>query len=435
MMMNANDLIAKKRDGGTHDDAEIACLIDAYVAGRMPDYQMAAWLMAAYLRGLDEAETLALTMSMTASGQTIDLAGLPRPVVDKHSTGGVGDKTTLVLAPLVAACGLPVAKMSGRGLGHTGGTLDKLESIPGVRVDLSPEQFRAQVARIGVAVVAQSAEVVPADRLLYALRDVTATVDALPLIASSIMCKKLAAGADAIVLDVKTGGGAFMRETNAAVELARAMVEIGRGAGRRMAALVTDMDGPLGHAIGNALEVREAVDTLRGHGPDDFTTLCLELAGRMLLLGDKAATAEEGVARARRALDDGAALRVFQQLIAAQGGPPDFDGAGLSEAPVQIAVTAPADGYIRRVDALALGVLARDLGAGRATKSDAIDPAVGLIVHRKAGDRIRRGDVLVTLHTGQRDASTLATWEARCRDAFAIGAAAPEPRPLIHAVL
>jgi len=435
MMMNANDLIAKKRDGGTHDDAEIAWLIDAYVAGRMPDYQMAAWLMAAYLRGLDEAETLALTMSMTASGQTIDLAGLPRPVVDKHSTGGVGDKTTLVLAPLVAACGLPVAKMSGRGLGHTGGTLDKLESIPGVRVDLSPEQFRAQVARIGVAVVAQSAEVVPADRLLYALRDVTATVDALPLIASSIMCKKLAAGADAIVLDVKTGGGAFMRETGAAIELARAMVEIGRGAGRRMAALVTDMDSPLGHAIGNALEVREAVDTLRGDGPDDFMTLCLELAGRMLLLGDKAATAEEGVTRARRALDDGAALRVFQQLIAAQGGPSDFDGAGLPEAPVQVAVTALADGYVRRVDALALGVLARDLGAGRATKSDAIDPAVGLIVHRKAGDRVRWGEALATLHAGQCDASTIAAWEARCRDAFAIGGAAPEPRPLIHAVI
>ena len=434
-MMNANDLIAKKRDGGTHDAADISWLIDAYVAGRVPDYQMAAWLMAAYLRGLDEAETLALTMVMTASGQTIDLAGLPRPVVDKHSTGGVGDKTTLVLAPLVAACGLPVAKMSGRGLGHTGGTLDKLESIPGVRVDLSPEEFRAQVARIGVAVVAQSAEVVPADRLLYALRDVTATVDALPLIASSIMCKKLAAGADAIVLDVKTGGGAFMRETGAAIELARAMVEIGRGAGRRMAALVTDMDGPLGHAIGNALEVREAVDTLRGDGPDDFTTLCLELAGRMLLLGDKAATAEEGVTRARRALADGAALRVFQQLIAAQGGPPDFDGSGLSEAPVQIAVTAPAGGYVRRVDALALGVLARDLGAGRATKSDAIDPAVGLVVHRKAGDRVDRDEVLATLHAGRRDESTIAAWAARCREAFAIGDDAPVPRPLIHAVL
>jgi pyrimidine-nucleoside phosphorylase len=434
-MMNANDLIAKKRDGGTHSDAEIAWLIDAYVAGRVPDYQMAAWLMAAYLRGLDQVETLALTMSMTASGQTIDLAGLPHPVVDKHSTGGVGDKTTLVLAPLVAACGLPVAKMSGRGLGHTGGTLDKLESIPGVRVDLSPEEFRAQVAHIGVAVVAQSAEVVPADRLLYALRDVTATVDSLPLIASSIMCKKLAAGADAIVLDVKTGGGAFMREPGAAVELARAMVEIGRGAGRRMAALVTDMDSPLGHAIGNALEVREAVDTLRGHGPDDFTTLCLELAGRMLLLGAKAITAEEGVARARRALDDGAALRVFQQLIATQGGPADFDGAGLPEAPVQVVVTAPADGYVQRVDALALGVLARDLGAGRATKSDAIDPAVGLIVHRKAGDKVRRGEALATLHAGRRDTSTIAAWEARCRDAFAIGPAAPEPRPLIHAVI
>ncbi len=433
--MNAYDLIARKRDGGTHDAAEIAWLIDSFVAGRLPDYQMAAWLMAAYLRGLDGAETLALTMSMTASGQMIDLAGLPRPVVDKHSTGGVGDKTTLVLAPLVAACGLPVAKMSGRGLGHTGGTLDKLESIPGVRVDLSPDEFRAQVARIGLAVVAQSAEVVPADRLLYALRDVTATVDALPLIASSIMCKKLAAGADAIVLDVKTGGGAFMRDTSAAIELARVMVEIGRGAGRRMAALVTDMDGPLGYAIGNALEVREAVDTLRGHGPADFTTLCLELAGRMLLLGDKVSAAAEGVARARAALDDGAALRTFQELIAAQGGPADFVGAELPKAPLRIEVAAPVDGYVRRVDALTLGVLARALGAGRATKDDVIDPAVGLVAHRKAGDRVRGGQPLATLHVARAEDAALSAWVERCRDAFTIGDAAPEPRPLIYAVL
>ncbi len=433
--MNAYDLIAKKRDGGTHDRAEIDWLVDSFVAGRVRDYQMAAWLMAAYLRGLDDAETLALTMAMTASGQTIDLAGLPRPVVDKHSTGGVGDKTTLVLAPLVAACGLPVAKMSGRGLGHTGGTLDKLEAIPGVRVDLSPQEFRAQVARIGLAVVAQSAEVVPADRLLYALRDVTATVDSLPLIASSIMCKKLAAGADAIVLDVKAGGGAFMRETAAAIALARAMVEIGRGAGRRMAALVTDMDGPLGHAVGNALEVREAIDTLRGHGPADFTALCLELAGRMLLVGDRAPSAEEGVARARRALDDGSALRTFQELIAAQGGPADFDGAGLPEAPLQVEAAAPLDGYVQRVDALALGVLARDLGAGRAAKGDVIDPAVGLVAHYKAGDRVGRGDTLTTLHLARSDDSTIAAAIDRCRDAFAIGDAPPTPRPLIHAVI
>jgi len=432
--MNAYDLIAKKRDGGTHDAGEISWLIDSFVDGHVRDYQMAAWLMAAYLRGLDGGETLTLTMAMTASGQTIDLAGLPRPVVDKHSTGGVGDKTTLALAPLVAACGLPVAKMSGRGLGHTGGTLDKLEAIPGVRVDLSPEEFRTQVARIGLAVVAQSAEIVPADRLLYALRDVTATVDSLPLIASSIMCKKLAAGADAVVLDVKTGGGAFMRETAEAIELARAMVGIGRGAGRRMAALVTDMDGPLGHAIGNALEVREAIDTLRGHGPADFTRLCLELAGHMLLLGDKAASAEEGVARARRALDDGKALHKLQELIAAQGGPADFDGAGLPEAPVRLEVDTPTDGYVRRVDALALGVLARDLGAGRAAKGDVIDLAVGLVAHRKAGDPVCRGDTLATLHLS-RDAADAEGWTARCRAAFNIGDDAPTPRPLIHAVI
>lgn len=431
--MNAYDLIARKRDGGAHSAEEIACLIDGFVAGAIPDYQIAAWLMAAYLRGLDRDETLALTRAMTASGRTIDLTGLPRPVVDKHSTGGVGDKTTLVLAPLVAACGLPVAKMSGRGLGHTGGTLDKLESIPGVRVDLSPEEFRAQVARIGLAVVAQSADVVPADRLLYALRDVTATIDSIPLIASSIMCKKLAAGADAIVLDVKTGSGAFMRETAQAIELARTMVKIGRGAGRRMAALVTDMDGPLGHAIGNALEVREAIATLRGEGPDDFTALCVALAGHMLALGDKAATPERGSAVARRALDDGSALQAFQRFIAAQGGPENFTGQGLPEAPVQVAVPAPNNGYVTRVDALALGVLARDLGAGRARKEDSIDPAVGLVVHRKAGDTIRQGEPLATLHLAEEQNRD--RWVERCRDAYTIGPAAPHPRPLIHAII
>ncbi len=431
--MRAYDVIAKKRDGGTHTTAEISWLVEEFVAGRLPDYQMAAWLMAAYLRGLDPAETVALTTAMAASGETIDLAGLPRPVVDKHSTGGVGDKTTLVLAPLVAACGLPVAKMSGRGFGHTGGTLDKLEAIPRVRVDLSPDAFRAQVRRIGVAVVAQSAEVVPADRLLYALRDVTATVDALPLIASSIMCKKLAAGADAIVLDVKTGGGAFMRETAAAVDLARAMLEIGRAAGRRMSALVTDMDGPLGHAIGNALEVREAVETLRGHGPADLTELCLRLAGQMLILGEKVATVEEGVALARRALADGSALRTFQDLIEAQGGPPAFEGAGLAEAPIQAPAPAPAGGYVERVDALALGLLARDLGAGRATKSDIIDPAVGLVAHRKAGDAVQPGEPLATLHLARPDGRE--SLVARCVAAYTIGDTPPAPRPLIHAAL
>ncbi len=431
--MNAYDLIAKKRDGGTHSAAEIEWLLREFVAGRVPDYQMAAWLMAAYLRGLDDAETLALTAAMTASGQTIDLNGLPRPIVDKHSTGGVGDKTTLVLAPLVAACGLPVAKMSGRGLGHTGGTLDKLEAIPGVRVDLSPDEFREQVRRVGLAVVAQSAQVVPADRLLYALRDVTATVDSLPLIASSIMCKKLAAGADAIVLDVKTGSGAFMRETAQAVELARVMVAIGRGAGRRMAALVTDMDGPLGHAIGNALEVREAIATLQGAGPADFTELCLALAGQMLALGEKVPTPEEGAEAARAALESGAALGAFQRLVAAQGGPEGFTGEGLAEAPVRLDVAAPADGYVQRVDALTLGILARDLGAGRATKEDVIDPAVGLVVHCKAGARVRAGTPLATLYLAREEGQD--ELAARCAAAFAIGAAAPEPRPLIHAII
>lgn len=431
--MNAYDLIATKRDGGTHSAAEIEWLIAAFVDGRVPDYQMAAWLMAAYLRGLDEAEMLALTAAMTGSGQTIDLSGLPRPIVDKHSTGGVGDKTTLVLAPLVAACGLPVAKMSGRGLGHTGGTLDKLEAIPGVSVDISPLLFREQVRDVGLAVVAQSAEVVPADRLLYALRDVTATVDSLPLIASSVMCKKLAAGADAIVLDVKTGGGAFMRDTAQAIELARAMVAIGRGAGRRMAALVTDMDGPLGHAIGNALEVREALATLHGRGPHDLTELCVALAGQMLALGEKAPTPDAGSAMARVALRDGSALRAFQRLVAAQGGPESFTGIGLAEAPLRVEVVAPSGGYVQRVDALALGILARDLGAGRATKEDVIDPVVGLVVHCKAGAAVRAGGTLTTLHLARAEGQ--ADLVARCAAAFVIGGTAPQPRPLIHAVV
>ena len=430
--MNAYDLIAKKRDGGTHDSQEIEWLVGAFVDGRVRDYQMAAWLMAAYLRGLDDGETLALTTAMTRSGRTVDLDGLPRPVVDKHSTGGVGDKTTLVVAPLVAACGLPVAKMSGRGLGHTGGTLDKLESIPGVRVDLTVDEFRAQVGRIGVAVVAQSAEVVPADRLLYALRDVTATVDSLPLIASSIMCKKLAAGADAIVLDVKTGSGAFMRAVDRAISLAETMVAIGRGAGRRMAALVTDMDQPLGSAIGNALEVREAVATLKGTGPSDLTELCVVLAGYMLALGDKAASPGDGANTARAALRDGSAMQTFQRMVSAQGGPEGFDGEGLPTAIRQTDVAASRAGYVQGINALALGALARDLGAGRATKDDIIDPSVGLEVRRKVGDRIDSGAVLATLHLGRvRDDGRFIE---NCLAAFRIGASPPEPRPLVHAV-
>jgi pyrimidine-nucleoside phosphorylase len=431
--VNAHDVIAKKRDGAVHTAAEIEWLIAGFVDGRIPDYQMAAWLMAAYLRGLNESEMLALTAAMTASGRVIDLAGLPRPIVDKHSTGGVGDKTTLVLAALVAACGLPVAKMSGRGLGHTGGTLDKLESIPGVRVDLSPQEFRDQVRCIGLAVMAQSADVVPADRLLYALRDVTATVDSLPLIASSIICKKLATGADAIVLDVKTGGGAFMREVAQALDLARAMVAIGRGAGRRVAALVTDMDGPVGHAIGNALEVREALETLHGRGPRDLTDLCLILASHMLAIGERAATPEQGMEAARRALDDGTGLHTMQRFIAAQGGPERLQGDDLPVAPLTVDVAAPSGGIVQRVDALALGMLARDMGAGRASKTDVIDPAVGLVVHRKAGDPVRAGDVLATLHLARPDGrEDLAT---RCAAAFAISDTPPPARPLVHAVV
>ncbi len=427
------DLIAKKRDGHVHSAFEIDELVDGFVAGRIPDYQIAAWLMAAYVRGLNRDETLALTRAMTASGETISLDGLPRPIVDKHSTGGVGDKTTLVIAPMVAACGLPVAKMSGRGLGHTGGTLDKLESIPGLTTTLSRERFVAQVARIGLAVAAQTESVVPADRLLYALRDVTATVDSLPLIASSIMCKKLATGADAIVLDVKTGSGAFMRDPEEAVALAETMVEIGEGAGKRMAALVTAMDGPLGLAIGNALEVQEALDTLAGRGPADLTAICLLLAGQMLALGGKAATREDGAALARLALDDGRALRAFQDMVAAQGGPERFDGSQLPHAAVVLDVVAVASGYVTRVDALALGLLSRDLGAGRATKTDVIAPAAGIVLRLPVGSMVARGDVLAQLHLERADRD--GSFAARCGEAIDIGPDAPAPRPLVHAIV
>lgn len=427
-------MIRKKRDGGELSPAEIDQLISGYVAGRIPDYQVAALLMAIYFRGLSPGETSALTEAMVRSGDTVDLSVLPGITVDKHSTGGVGDKTTLVLAPLLAAAGLTVAKMSGRGLGHTGGTLDKLESIPGFRTDLSAAQMVAQARDIGLAVVAQSGELVPADGLLYALRDVTATVDSLPLIASSIMSKKLAAGARALVLDVKTGSGAFMQRLDDSFALAHAMVAIGTSAGRRAVAVVTGMDQPLGRAVGNALEVQEAVETLQGRGPADLRRLCLALGGELLAVvqGD----APSGTGDLARLLDSGAALARFKAFVAAQGGDSrvaESPEAVLPRAAMRAEVVAPASGYVGALDALRIGEAARALGAGRQRKGDAIDPAAGILLDVRVGDPLRAGQPWATIFAA--DEPHLVAGRAVLQEALAVAAEAPASPPLIYGVV
>ncbi|MDI6824236.1 MAG: thymidine phosphorylase [Bacillota bacterium] len=461
--MRAVDLILKKRDGGTLSREELDCLVQGYVRGEVPDYQMAAFLMAVFFRGMEPGEVADLTMAMVESGDRMDLSSIPGIKVDKHSTGGVGDKTTLVLAPLVAAAGVPVAKMSGRGLGHSGGTLDKLESIPGLTVDISPDRFLEQVRRIGVAVVGQSRRLVSADGKMYALRDVTGTVDSLPLIASSVMSKKIAAGADAIVLDVKTGSGAFMKDFDAAVALARTMVDIGERAGRHTRALITNMDQPLGHAVGNALELREAVVTLAGGGPPDLRELCLVLGSHMLVLGGAARDLAEARSRLEELLVSGAALARLRAMVEAQGGDPRAVLAPTVEAqggdpravppPRPSAATAPtapaddvlpvaryvhpvparADGYVARVDALLVGRAAMVLGAGRARKEDRIDPAVGVVLRRKVGDPVARGEPLAEVHYNDDDRlpAALELLEA----AYRIEGQRPPARPLIMALV
>ena len=410
--MRAVDIIAKKRDGLELTDAEIDFFIQGYTRGDIPDYQAAAWAMAVMLRGMTDQEVTDLTLSMARSGEMLDLSDVTKPVADKHSTGGVGDKVTLALAPLVAAAGQPIGKMSGRGLGFSGGTLDKLESIPGWRAELSDAEFRRQLAEIGIVVAGQTADLAPADKKLYALRDVTATVPSMALIASSIMSKKLAAGADIILLDVKVGNGAFMQTLDEAIELARLMVSIGGLAGRKVAARVTDMNQPLGLTVGNSLEVKEAIATLKGQGPADFTELILTESAHLLHLCGKVANAEEGRARVEEALHSGRALEKFRAFVTAQGGDgrvvDDPDGV-LPSAPVILPLTSPRAGYLQEVRARTFGEVTVKLGGGREKKGDPIDPRVGVVLHAKIGDKVAAGDVLCEIHARtQAEAQTAA---------------------------
>jgi pyrimidine-nucleoside phosphorylase len=419
----AVELIQRKRDGGEVDADDLRELVLAYTRGDVPDYQMAAFCMAVYFRGLNAAETFALTDAMTASGDILDLhAALGRTVVDKHSTGGVGDKTSLVVAPTVAACGVPLGKMSGRGLGHTGGTLDKLESVPGFRIELSPDEFVAQLRDVGVAIIGQTENLVPADKLLYALRDVTATVDNVSLIASSIMSKKLAGGAGAIVLDVKVGDGAFMKTRDDAHLLAETMLELGRRSGRRVVCLLTDMDQPLGCAVGNALEIRETIATLCGDGPPDLTELMLAACGHLLALSDLGVDEQEGRRRAEAVVRDGSALAHYERWIRAQGGDPAESA--LPVAPVVRVVEAPRVGVVERLGAVAVGTAALRLGAGRTVKHDRIDHAVGVRCLKKRGDRVERGEPLAEVHARTEVAAERAEQEVLA--AYGIGEDRPE---------
>lgn len=399
--MNMLDIIAKKRDGQTLSNAEIKWFIDEYTHDNIPDYQAAALLMAIYINGMDRSETVALTLAMAYSGDVIDLSDVVDIAIDKHSSGGVGDKTSLVVIPLVAACGVSVAKMSGRGLGHTGGTLDKLESISGMQVEFNEKDFKRITGEHQIILAGQSAEIAPADKKIYALRDVTATVSSLPLIASSIMSKKLAAGADAIVLDVKVGKGAFMATPEAGSELAKLMIEIGVDAGKKMVALISDMNQPLGMAAGLALEVREAIETLQDKGPSDFREHCLVAATHMLHLAERG-DLRDCRAMAELALTDGSALAKFREMVAAQGGDPNQidDPNLLPTAKLQEPITNELDDgfYVAEVNALAVGRAVVDLGGGRNRKEDPIDHAVGVITHVRVGDRVKKGDVLFTLH-------------------------------------
>lgn len=433
--MNMNDIILKKRIGEELSQSEIQFFIDGYTKGDIPDYQASALLMAIMFQKLSMEETVCLTEAMKSSGDVIDLSAIHGVKVDKHSTGGVGDKTTLVVGPIAAACGVPIAKMSGRGLGFTGGTVDKMESIPGMKTAMESDAFIKQVNEIGLAVIGQTGHIAPADKKLYALRDVTATIDNLSLISASIMSKKLAAGADAILLDVKCGSGAFMKTGAEAIALAEMMVSIGNRSGKRTVAAVTDMSQPLGMAVGNALEVMEAIHTLKGEGPDDITELSLELSGIMIYLGRKADSPEEGKQLAARAMYSGLALEKFSQFVAYQGGDPKIAENDLlfPEAQYSVTLKAQVDGYIGSIDANIIGLASQHTGAGRTVMGEAIDMSAGIILHKKMSDPVRSGDVLATLQGN--DKSKVQQGLKECERAFAIQKTLPNKPLLIQEII
>jgi pyrimidine-nucleoside phosphorylase len=431
-LIRVPELIERKRDGGELTPDELSELMLGYAEGTIPDYQLAAFVMAVYFRGLTSAETFALTDALIRTGETVDLHGaLGRTVVDKHSTGGVGDKTSIAVGPVVAAAGVPFGKMSGRGLGHTGGTLDKLESIPGFRVELTTAEFIEQVRSVGLAIVSATADLVPADKKLYALRDVTATVDNYSLIAASIMSKKIAGGADAIVLDVKVGDGAFMKDRDDAKRLAEAMIDLGRHAGREVVAVISDMEAPLGHAVGNALEIREAIATLRGEGPPDFVELVTEASARLLALSDLGVSYDEARRRVEQAIADGSALKAYERWIAAQGGDPD-EGA-LPTAPVVREANASRAGTVASLGAVRVGNAALRLGAGRRTKDDEIDHSVGIVLRKKRGDEVAAGDTVAEIHARDEAAADAAIEEVLA--AYELGHEAPPERSVILDVI
>lgn len=430
--MRMYDIIAKKRDGETLSREELEFVIDGFVAGDIPDYQVSALLMAIYLKGMTDTETAQLTDIMAHSGDIVDLSAISGIKADKHSTGGVGDKTTLVIAPIVAACGVKIAKMSGRGLGHTGGTVDKMEAVPGTQTAVDRERFFKQVNEIGISVIGQSGNLAPADKKMYALRDVTATIACVPLIASSIMSKKLAAGSDCILLDVKTGNGAFMKTLDDSIELAKAMVSIGWHNGRKVAALITDMDTPLGHNIGNSLEVMESVQVLKGCGPKDLTEVCYQLAANMLYLADKG-TLEECRAMAEEAVSSGAAYEKLKLMFAAQGGDVSVldDPEKFRKAKYSRKILAKEDGYLVQMNTEMVGNSSVVLGAGRLTKEDVIDFAAGIVLHKKTGDAVKQGDCIATLYSDREESFDSA--EKMFCNALTFGAQPMELPPLVMA--
>ncbi len=433
--MKIYDLILKKKNKEKMTTKEIEYIVQGFTKGTIPDYQMSAFLMAVCLNGMDHEETAALTVAMANSGDILDLSQIEGVKVDKHSTGGVGDKTSLVLGPMVAALGIPVAKMSGRGLGHTGGTIDKLESFPGFSTTISTEQFIHNVNTIKMAIVGQTANLAPADKKIYALRDVTATVDNLSLIASSIMSKKIASGSDVIVLDVKTGSGAFMKSLEDSIALAKEMVQIGTIAGRKTYAVITDMNQPLGYGIGNSLEVIEAIDTLRGEGPADLLEVSITLASYMLLGAGRAASIEEARDLLNKTIEDKSALNKFAEFIKAQGGETDriFNTELFEKATIEEDVLAPVDGYVTCIHTDELGMTSLILGGGRETKESQIDLSVGLKIHKKLGEQIKKGDALATLYAN--DHNKLAEAKNRLLDAYVIEQSQPEPSKYVYAIV